>query len=244
MRITFLGTSHGVPEPNRNCACTLIEAGEKKYLIDMGIDPTPGLISRGIHPNQIDAIFVTHSHGDHLSGLVPFAHLCSWAFTKADPQIFLPEKDTTVDALRAWMIVVHEQLRESLRFTEIKEGCIYDDGTLRVTAMKTGHIENAYAFSLEAEGRRVLFTGDMKHGDGPTADYARYTADTKYDLAVAECAHFDAMQYLEPIRKNPPKQFCFNHYSSLFAESCYHLRSELRNEVPVTLLTDGYEIRL
>lgn len=243
MRITFIGTSHGVPEPNRKCSCTLIEIGDRKYLIDVGTDPIPELVKRGIHPNQVNAIFVTHTHGDHINGLVPFINLLSWHYLEANPQIFLPEIHI-VDALRTWLTAEHDTLREDIRFTEIHEGIIFDDGVLRLTAFKTGHIENAYAFLWEAEGKRVLFTGDMKHRDGPTADYARFTADGHFDLVVAECAHFDAMLYLDPIRKNPPDHFCFNHYSGRHIESCYHLRAALKDEVPVTLVTDGYEISL
>ena len=241
MRITFIGTTHGVPEPNRKYSCSLIEAGGRKYLIDVGTDPMPELINRGIHPNEITALFVTHTHSDHIGGLVPYVSLMSWFYMEARPQIYLPEL-RVVDGLKAWLGATHGTLREDIPFFEIREGLIYDDGVLKVTAMKTGHILNAYAFILEAEGKKVLFTGDMKHIDGPTADYARYVTDDDFDLVVAECAHFDAMLYLEPIRKHPPKKFCFNHYSWAYVESCHHLRTVLEGEVPVILVTDNYEV--
>jgi len=34
MKILFLGTSHGVPEANRRCSCTMIEIGDKRYFVD------------------------------------------------------------------------------------------------------------------------------------------------------------------------------------------------------------------
>lgn len=36
MKITFLGTGHGVPSPDRHCSATLVEVGGKRYLIDAG----------------------------------------------------------------------------------------------------------------------------------------------------------------------------------------------------------------
>ncbi len=243
MQITFLGSSHGVPEPNRKVSCALVEVGEKKYLIDAGCDPMPELINRNIHPNEINAIFITHAHGDHANGLVSFVNLCSWYYVHADPEIFLPEPELK-DALRAWMKAARNNLRESIRFTQIREGAIYSDGVLKVTALRTQHIEHAYAFLLEAEGKKVLFTGDMKHADGPVADYARFVTEDGYDLVVAECAHFAADLYVEPLRRHPPKKFCFNHYSSLFLESCCRVKRQLDGEIPVLLATDGYTIRL
>ena len=40
MRLTFLGSSHGLPEANRKCSCILVEIGENRYLMDMGTDIT------------------------------------------------------------------------------------------------------------------------------------------------------------------------------------------------------------
>lgn len=243
MRIVFFGTTHGVPEPNRKYSCSLVEAGGRKYLIDAGTDPMPELHNRGIDPKEISAIFITHNHSDHIGGLVPFVDLCCWFYKDVNPQIYVPEIKA-IDAMKGWITAVSNVFREDIPFFEIHKGVIFDDGVLKVTAMKTGHISNAYAFKLEAEGKKVLFTGDMKHLDGPTVDFARYTADETYDVAIGECAHFDAMQYLEPLRKNPPKRFYINHYSWTYVESCHHLRVLLKNEIPVTLVTDNYEIEV
>ena len=243
MKITFFGSSHGVPEPNRKCSCAMLEVSDKRYLIDMGTDPTPELINRGLTPNDITAVFLTHPHGDHTNGLVPFADICSWRFKDADPLIFLPQAEIA-DALRNWIRLTCGGLRESLRFKKVSEGKLYDDETICVTALATRHTDNAYAYSICAGGKTILFTGDMKGGDGPVADYARFVTEDGIDLAVAECAHFDAMLYLEPLRKHPPKLFCINHYSTRWAESCFHLKKMIEPDIPVILATDGLEIRL
>ena len=243
MKVTFIGSSHGVPEPNRRCSCALIEVSDKKYIVDMGTDPTPDLIRRGMSPNDISAVFITHPHGDHTNGLVAFADLCSWYFKDADPLIFLPEAGM-LDALRGWIKATCSDLRESLRFRTVREGTLYDDGTIRVIALNTNHMENAYAFRIEAENKTVLFTGDMKGGDGPVADYARFAAEDGIDLAIGECAHFDPMLYLEPLKQHPPKLFCMNHYSQRWIEKCYHLKSAIEPEIPTLIATDGLEIRL
>ncbi|MBQ3667775.1 MAG: ribonuclease Z [Clostridia bacterium] len=243
MKVVFFGSSHGVPEPNRNCSCALLEVGGKRYFIDMGMDPVPELIRRGMTPGDITAVFITHSHGDHTNGLVPFTDICSWYYKQADPLVFLPEMQI-VDALRDWIRLTCNGLRESLRFEKVEEGKLYDDGTISVTAMRTNHKDNAYAYMIEAEGKTLLFTGDLKGGDGPTADYARFATRDGIDLVVAECAHFDPLLYMEPLKKHPPKLFCINHYSWKWAEKCYHLKSLIEPDIPTVLATDGLEIRL
>ncbi len=243
MKVTFFGSSHGVPEPNRRCSCALLEAADRKYLIDIGMDPVPELITRGLSPVDITAVFVTHVHGDHINGLVPFADICSWYFKSADPLICLPDSKP-VEALRKWTKCTCGGLRETLRFETVSEGVFYDDGVICVNALPTGHMPNAYAYMIEAEGKKVLFSGDLKHADGPLSDYARFVIEDGLDLAIVESAHFDATLYLEPLRAHPPKRLCINHYSQTRAESCYKLKSELKGEIPVVLASDGLEINI
>ena len=48
MKITFLGSSHGVPEAHRKCSCIMIEVGENIYFVDMGTPTIDELRKRGI----------------------------------------------------------------------------------------------------------------------------------------------------------------------------------------------------
>ena len=36
MKLTFIGSSHGIPEPHRKCSCLMVEAGKNIYFVDMG----------------------------------------------------------------------------------------------------------------------------------------------------------------------------------------------------------------
>ena len=72
MRIVFFGSSHGRPEGGRRCSSTLVEIGERLYLVDMGPQVDEDLVFRGLPMEGVRAIFVTHMHGDHTYGLVSF----------------------------------------------------------------------------------------------------------------------------------------------------------------------------
>ena len=72
MKITFIGTSHGKPEKNRFCSCTVITVGGKHYVIDAGA-PIMDLFQRyELAFEDIAGIFITHSHIDHVAGLAAF----------------------------------------------------------------------------------------------------------------------------------------------------------------------------
>lgn len=88
MKITFLGASHGVPEANRRCSCTMVEVSGRYYFVDMGIMAIDELVTRGIPVDAVKGIFITHMHGDHTNGLFSFVDLITWYFKNVDPEIF------------------------------------------------------------------------------------------------------------------------------------------------------------
>ncbi|MBR3967249.1 MAG: ribonuclease Z [Clostridia bacterium] len=243
MKIIFYGSSHGYPEPGRKCSCSMIEIGDARYFIDMGTNAVEGMINRGLPLDSVKGIFITHMHSDHTGGLIPFLDVCSWKFKTVNPKIYLPGDTEKIRSTMAnWVALCGVPLRP-FEFFEIKEGVIFDDGILRITAYKTKHTAASYAFLAEAEGKRVLFSGDLSH-KGPADDFPMAVFESELDLAICEVAHFEATEYLPLFsgQKNL-KRLCFNHYSERLMYSLYEAKNKLA-PLPVIRANDGMEIVL
>lgn len=241
MRIIFFGSSHGVPEPNRRASSILIEVGENRYFIDMGTQSIEQLITRRMNVESVKAIFLTHMHGDHSDGLISFLDLCSWYFKSADPAVYLPEPfEDTVAALGAWLKCTGITMAP-FRFSRVEEGLLYRDESISVRAFKTRHTDSSYAYLVEAEGKRVLFSGDLSR-HGPTDDFPVSVLAQPLDLAVCESAHFPATAYL-PVFEGQAnlKQLCFNHYSDRHLASVLEMADALPG-VKVFRAMDSTEI--
>jgi len=68
MRVKFLGSGDAFGSGGRYNACFLLEATERRYLIDCGASSMIALRKFEIDPNTIDAIFVSHFDIDHFGG--------------------------------------------------------------------------------------------------------------------------------------------------------------------------------
>ncbi len=225
MKITFVGSSHGVPEAHRKCTCIMLEVGENVYFVDMGSSAMDALRTHGIDIDAVKGIFVTHMHGDHLNGLPEYVELLTWYFKTADPVICLPMLDA-VPVLKDWIRVTLSGEMRDLQYREVQPGVIFDDGVLKVTALPTQHCLKSYAFIVEAEGKTVLFTGDLKN---PGIDFPD-VGDKTVDLVICETAHFPSTDYLPVFDKYDIKKVCVTHYSDRFLASVLTLCDTLNEK--------------
>lgn len=244
MRIVFFGTSHGVPEPHRRCSCTLIELGERRYFVDMGTNAMDELIDRGMAPDSVKAIFVTHMHGDHTNGLVPFIDLASWYFKTVRPAILMPEMQA-LEGLKIWL-TANGTPYTGMDYRLTEPGEVYNDGFLRVSAFRTQHCAVSYSYLLEelSTGKKALFTGDLR---GPEIDFPLDFLAQNPDLVVCEAAHFTADRYLPVFRGCGAKKICVNHYGDNYGiENIHHIQELARALAPLPVLraSDGLEIAL
>ena len=71
MQLTFLGTSSGAPTRQRNVSATAIqpERGRQWVLVDCGEATQHQLLRTHLSPLQLQAVLITHVHGDHCYGL-------------------------------------------------------------------------------------------------------------------------------------------------------------------------------
>jgi ribonuclease BN (tRNA processing enzyme) len=74
MRLTVVGCAGSVPGPASACSCYLIEQDGYRLLLDVGTGAT-GPLQRYATAAEIDAVIVSHSHGDHWADLVHLGYL-------------------------------------------------------------------------------------------------------------------------------------------------------------------------
>lgn len=201
MKITFLGTSHGLPDVDRYCSSLLLEVGENAYLIDAGAPVADLLLRRGIPYGRVKAIFNTHIHSDHMLGFLPLLSLINWYYRADSIDVFMPEEIGCRVVKDLLTVSDCEFNADRIRLTPYDETLVYDDGVIRVTPIATRHMavvnRPSYALLVEAEGKKLLFSGDF---NASLADFPAMLYDTPVDLFISECAHFSAEALIDKLR--------------------------------------------
>ena len=201
MKITFLGTSHGITEKGAFCSSALVTAGDARYLVDVGAPVDTLLANLDVPLRDLRGAFITHPHQDHYVGLAQLTYTVEdfGRFLDVAFPVLAPE-GIDFAALNVFLWGDprgHERYRvenpppRRVRFEVYPDApaegsLIFDDGVLRVTAYPVRHIPHSHAFLLEAEGKRVVFTGDLLRD---LSDYPRVATETPVDLVVTEAAH-------------------------------------------------------
>ncbi|PJJ59800.1 MBL fold metallo-hydrolase [Hymenobacter chitinivorans] len=176
LKVTLLGTGAPIPRLDRFGPSILVEAGPAKLLFDCGRGATQRLWQLKIPLGTIQTVFFTHLHSDHVVGF-PDLWLTGWLPTpfggRSVPLRVIGPAGTVAmtDALRqayAWDTSVRptENLPApgiSLAAKDIKEGVVYDQDGVKVTAFDVAHgphLTPALGYRIEYAGRSVLLSGD------------------------------------------------------------------------------------
>ncbi len=169
MRLTVLGRSPARPNPGEACAGYLIEGGGSRLLFDIG----PGVVAqllRRHHPDELDAVIISHMHADHMLDLVTLRYVYPWRRLSADERlrVVLPpgSADQLLDLAKGVGGAKH--FEDAFQLSEHDSTTPFRFGSLTVTPRETQHYIPCWGFRVEADGRRLAYTADTAPCSGLT----------------------------------------------------------------------------
>jgi ribonuclease Z len=149
VKVTFLGTSSGTPSRNRNVSAIglqLVQQG-KLWLFDCGEGTQHQVLHSPLRLSQLERIFITHLHGDHLYGLPGLLASRSLAAGASTPvTIYGP------NGLSEFLRVVFERSQTRpgypIRVEVLRPGAVYEDNEFEVTCMPMAHRIESFGFAV------------------------------------------------------------------------------------------------
>jgi ribonuclease BN (tRNA processing enzyme) len=193
--VRFVGSGDSFGGGGRFQTCILVDGGGTRFAIDFGTSSLIALSQQGIDHNSIDAVLLTHLHGDHCGG-VPFMLMDAMlGARRSRPLTIAGPRDT-----RARMGVIAEALfpgsdvmvpKFLLDYIEMEVERPNAVGSLRVTPYAAKHTwqTNPTTLRVEVGDKVIAYTGDGEW----TEDMVKLGQGA--DLVIAECYY-----YAKPIK--------------------------------------------
>src|SRR6266446_1330882 len=79
MKLIVLGSGTSVPHPRRTSAAYWLETDTGQLLLDVSADAPHRMAQEKLDWVNLDSIWISHFHLDHLGGLAPFLFGMKWA---------------------------------------------------------------------------------------------------------------------------------------------------------------------
>lgn len=171
IHVTFLGSGDAFGSGGCFQTCMYVDAGATRFLLDCGASSLIAMKRQELGPTLIDAILLTHLHGDHFGGL-PFFILDAQLISRRTNPLIVAGPPGLESRIRGAMENFfpgssRTRLRFSLQFLELEEKRPTTIGPSKVTPFRVIHESGApsYALRIECEGKVIAYSGDTEWTD-------------------------------------------------------------------------------
>jgi ribonuclease BN (tRNA processing enzyme) len=244
-KLILLGTGTPFADPTKSGPSLAIVVNNTSYIVDCG----PGVVRRAAEASklgfpsleaaQLKTLFITHLHSDHTIGLADIILTPAVLDRNAPIRIYGPvgSKNMTDDLMSAYKedIAIRinglekgDAIAYQVYTNEIKEGQIYKDSNLTVTAFNVQHgqWDNAFGFVFQTKDKKIVISGDCTYSE----NLIKYAKDC--DILVHE-VYSDA-----GLKKRTQR---WQDYHSTFHTSTYQL-ADIANKVKPKLLILNHQL--
>ncbi len=146
MELLFLGTSAGTPTRQRNLSALALQEGRDWWLVDCGEATQHQLLRTPLSLQHLQALFITHVHGDHCYGLPGLLASAGMQGRQHPLPIIAPEPIR--HWLQASLALTGLQLPFELHFQAVEALAPWQDLYWQVQPVALSHRVPSFAYSF------------------------------------------------------------------------------------------------
>jgi len=173
MKFILLGTGSGMPELGKNQSSLYVNVNGKHLLFDCGEGVSQQLLKHHLDNNVLDAIFISHYHPDHISGLFMLLQMLKIQKREKPLQLFLPERPAALVETLQFLYTFIQKFTFPLHILDCEESELYyeevnvalTDHLLEyedlVNENKLPNLLHSYAFRISGPEGSLAYTSDI-----------------------------------------------------------------------------------
>lgn len=251
--LTVLGSSSGFPQAGRSCSGYLLKVGDSCSLIDCGGGVTRSFLNTGVNPLEVDRIFISHTHSDHVCELSLFIQLIYLNGRTDGLDVYLPSE--FVEIFRQYLYAVYlwqERMPFEIKLIGYESGFEFNNG-FSLKAYDTNHLKKyaddiggldipnkmqCHCFQIEIADKRLFYSADL----GEFEDVTKYLRNNDY--VIIETTHINIEEFLSVCGKYNVGLYILTHLGS--PEEVEQIRQAISKSgvSNVSIAEDGLELPL
>ena len=202
MRITILGSGTAAPRSERNMSGYLLESGNKKILFDSGAGTIRQLLKLKIDLLDINEIFYTHLHNDHINDLGAIIWSNNYGMKRKKAlNIYGPKGFKKYFNVLMEKILKPTKLNYKINAKEMWNGSIMkipinnkiknkklSKNNIIVKSIKSEHTDASVSYRIEYDNKSIVYSGDTDY----SSEIIKISKNA--DLLILECSHPDNMK--------------------------------------------------
>mgnify|MGYP003623434868 FL=1 len=139
-KVTILGSGSARPTLRRHHSAQAINIHEQYYLVDCGEGTQLRLLECGINIMKINAVFISHMHGDHMFGLMPLISSMGHLGRGVPLTVFAPYPMAEVIDFHLALFDSHLPFEVIYKETDTRENrMIYENKVMQVWTIPQRH---------------------------------------------------------------------------------------------------------
>lgn len=225
MEVTILGSGASLLSPDRVLAGLMMEIGGEPLIFDVGAGVLHRLSCSLPELTRIEHLFISHLHVDHISDAVALVQSLWLMGYDKTLNIYGPA-DMQRFAVLMGQVFPYLQGKVKLKFHQLKPDLEFKTTNAIVSTFPVNHGDfEAYGFHVEAEGKRIIYSGDT----APSEKLVNAAKDA--DLLIHECSLPDRLKDMAPNHTTPSELGVVASQANVKTLVITHLYPELIEEL-------------
>ena len=187
MKLTILGSGTAAPLLDRNCAGYLLKINNKKLLLDSGAGTIRRLLELKIDLFEIEHIFYTHLHNDHINDLGAIIWSNNYGgIRKKALNLYGPYGFKQYYNILIKKLLKPTKINFKINVKELKNSAIkINDIEIKTHEIRHSSTTKSIAYRIKHQNKTLVYAGDAEY-----CDEAIETA-INADVLLIECSFPD-----------------------------------------------------